>query len=691
MPKVKTVQATFSGGEVGEGFEGRIDLDAYYKSARKIRNCYIDNLGYATRREGLEYIAGTTTNQAARLIPFSFNTEQSYLIVFTPGEFKVYRDDSLQATVTSSPISSLTAAQIDEMDFVQSADTLIIVHEDFNPIEITRTSHTTWTAANISFTNMIQRTYIDTAGSGTNEIMQINFVQTTGGTQASFRIKLEGEETQDIEWVTADTAASLATKIENALRALSNTSATGITVVGNTVKRHTITFGGDDGARNWVIPELTARQGFDSISIKTTTQGAAPVEDVWSASRGWPKTATFFEGRLWFGGNTDAPQSAWGSVVNDFYNFNVGTGQADQAINITIDDDQVNAITGVIAGRTLQIFTTGGEFAFIKDVDEPITPDNLLLRKQTTHGSKAVRPVSIDGSTIFVEGSGRVVREFVFNDVEQSYTAPDVTVLSPDVTTDVTRMGVRRSTADNSSSVTYMVNTDGTCAVLNKLKEQNLRAFSAFTTEGDFEDVAVVGTDVYFVVERSINSSTVRYIEKLNKTHLLDASSVQSSGGGTDTWTGLAHLNGEASTILVGVETDDQLSTHQDLTPSAGSVTTDFNVKEFEAGLTFLARIELLPIEALLGNNQTAGDKKRAVYANCRLRDTRDLQVQVGRGTYKPSFRNHGSLLLDQPTPSFTGWKKVYTKGVGRDLDYIITQEQPLEFEVLAVVIGVSL
>ena len=694
MAKITTVQAAFSGGEVGDGFEGRIDLDAYYKSVRAARNCYIDNLGYATRREGSEYIDATTTNQEARLISFSFNTVQTYLIVFTPGEFKVYKDGVLQATVTSSPIDALTADQIAGMDYVQSADTLIITHEGFNPIRITRTSDTSWAAEDISFSNIPQRQFIDTVGVGTDEVMKLEWQRSE--LEGSFRMRLEGELTDTIHLENSFTASEVETRIQSALRNLTITSETGITVSATLGGADgdgeaTITFGGDDGERNWITPAFEDKSSFRALSIASTTQGEPPQEDVWSATRGWPKSATFFEGRLWFGGSTDAPQTIWGSLVNSFFDFNLGTGLDDQALDITIDDDQVNAITSIIGGRTLQIFTSGGEFAILKNIDSAITPGNILIRKQTSHGTKAVRPISIDGSTVFIENSGTVVREFLFNDVENSYTAPNVTVLSPEVTTNVKRMATRKSTSTSANSITYMVNEDGTCAVLNKLREQNLRAFSVFETIGSYEDVTVVGDDVYFVVKRTINGATVRFIEKLNREHLLDASSVQSSGGGTDTWTSLDHLDDEEVTILVATSTGDNLSTHQALTPSSGSVTTDYDVNEFEAGLSFFAKLELLPIEALLGRTQTAGSYKRAVFANVRVLDTRTLKLTVGRSSYKPSFRNHGSLLLDQPTPSYTGWKKIYVGGINRDSEFIITQEEPLEWTVLSAVIGVSL
>ena len=84
-------------------------------------------------------------------------------------------------------------------------------------------------------------------------------------------------------------------------------------------------------------------------------------EDAWS-NEGWPFTATFHEGRLYFGGSASLPSSLFGSKVGDFFNFKAAEGLDDDAIKITLSTDSVNTVTGLRSGRDLQIFTTGAEF-----------------------------------------------------------------------------------------------------------------------------------------------------------------------------------------------------------------------------------------------------------------------------------------------------------------------------------------
>ena len=188
------------------------------------------------------------------------------------------------------------------------------------------------------------------------------------------------------------------------------------------------------------------------------------------------------------------------------------------------------------------------------DPNATITPNAIAdqLEKHTIHGSgndelsvtkQVTRPVSVDGTTIFVEIGGTVVRQFVFNESEQSFNAANISILSSQLVVDPVAMDIRRATEVYPSDFLYMVNSDGTCAVLNSLREQDLLAWSLFETAGDFTDVAVAGRQVYFIVDRNVNGVDVSFVERLNNDHFMDSSVLQTVGSPTDTFTGFDHLD----------------------------------------------------------------------------------------------------------------------------------------------------
>lgn len=164
----------------------------------------------------------------------------------------------------------------------------------------------------------------------------------------------------------------------------------------------------------------------------------------------------------------------------------------------------------------------------------------------------------------------------------------------------------------------------------------------------------------------------------------MDASLIKTSGSPTTAWSGLSHLEAET----VRVRGDDYILDSE--TVASGAITSSLDVSELEAGLDFTARAKTLPIEAILDNEQLAGDWKRLVSVNCRLNNTRNIVIKYGNTRYVPSFTSFGSDVLDTPVQTFTGWKKVYVSGVERDVALEVTQDDPLELELLSLTVTIK-
>ena len=244
-------------------------------------------------------------------------------------------------------------------------------------------------------------------------------------------------------------------------------------------------------------------------------------------------------------------------------------------------------------------------------------------------------------------------------------------------------MDIRRSTESQPSNYLYMVNDNGTCAVLNSLREQNLLAWSLFETQGSFEDVCVSGNKTFFIVNRTINGSTVRYLEVLNPDNRMDSSILQTSGSPTTAWTGLDHLDGEESKVI-----GDSFILESE-TPSSGAITSSESVSTLEAGLPFLARIKHLPLRVIIEGQAFAGEYKNPVFANVRVHESRDFIVKNGSQTTKPILQEFATEYTPVDTTLYTKWQKVYIGGVGRETQVEITQEEPLDLNVMAVHFGV--
>ena len=138
MARLTTHKSNFTAGEVSTRLLGRSDLRSYANGASLLRNLFIQPTGGVSRRPGTRLVRAAPGD--GRLVAFEFNTEQIYLLCFTDERIDIYTDGIRTATVEAP----WTEAQLAKLVWVQSADTLLVVHPDVPPRKITRTSHSDW-------------------------------------------------------------------------------------------------------------------------------------------------------------------------------------------------------------------------------------------------------------------------------------------------------------------------------------------------------------------------------------------------------------------------------------------------------------------------------------------------------------------------------------------------------------------
>lgn len=635
MPRVRSYQSSFNAGVLDPRLASRLDLRRFYNGLETGDNILIQPQGGLVRRPGMAYVDTAAGN--GRLGSFAFNTEQTYLLVFTDLNVAIYRDGVKQADVTTP----WTLADLPELRWTQSADTMILVHEDYQPRKLVRAgSHTAWTLSTISLTNIPAYAF------GLNYPGVSVTPAATTGTGVTM--------TASGDWFAAGDVGATIIGNGGTCTIASYVSPTQVTVNISTAFNDTNAI----PAGSW---------SFDMDTATTTT------EDIWSARRGWPRSVTFYEGRLWFGGSKSKPQSIFGSNVDDFFNFDLGTGLDDEGIFVTIDTDQVNAINAIFAGRHLQIFTSGGEFYVPQDV---IRPSDIAVKRQSLYGSSTVAPVSIDGATLFIERSGKALRDFVYSFAEAAYVAQESSLMAPHLINAPVDLAALKGTSTNNANYVYVVNSDGTVAVHNTLRAQEVTAWSRWVTSGSIKSVTVVLDDVYFLVQRTINSATVYYIEKADENTYTDANKRQTQASSV-TVTGLSHLDGE----LCRVRADGSVMT--DKTPSGGQITLERASVDVEVGLNFDPTVKTMPLNVGFQDGPILVEKKRLVSATVDLYEAQGVKVN---GTLIPS-RQLGTGVLGTPPASLTGPRRVRLMGYDRRAQVTLSQSDPVPM----VVRGLSL
>ena len=468
---------------------------------------------------------------------------------------------------------------------------------------------------------------------------------------------------------------------------------------------------GGNNVTNALIVQVTADTILFSPSVDLVNEAAGQSVTIngvleadknfslgaFSATTGHPAAVSFYEQRLVFANTTAQPQTIFFSVAGSFEDFNDGVNPAD-ALIYTIGSNQVNVIRYLASGRVLIVGTSGGEFAVsASGTTEPISPTNAQIKRQANYGSANIQPIQVGNVTMFVQRASRKIRELVYNFDEDSYQAPDLTVLAEHITeSGITELAFQQE-PDN---VVWCVLTNGKFVGMTYRREENVVGWHEQIIGGSFgsgnavvESVAVIPGDlnedeVFLVVKRTIGGATKRYIEFFSNfdfgSDVQDAFFVDSgltySGSAATTISGLDHLEGQTVSILANG------ATHPDKTVSSGSVTLDRSVTKAHIGLSYNSTLQTMRIDAG-GTEGTAQGKIKRIH-DITLRLFRTVGIQVGSSETdldRIPFRSSANAM-DQALPLFTGDKEVEFRG-GFDNDgfIVVKQNQPLPATILAI------
>ena len=147
--------SNFTAGELSGRLEGRFDLESYHAGCRELTNFTIHPHGGASRRPGFRFIAEAKHHdKTCRLLPFVWNKDQSYVLEFGHQYMRVFKD---QGQVYSGATPYEISTPYDEshlagLKFAQSADVMYLTHPNLAPRKLSRSGHTSWTLATVSFT-----------------------------------------------------------------------------------------------------------------------------------------------------------------------------------------------------------------------------------------------------------------------------------------------------------------------------------------------------------------------------------------------------------------------------------------------------------------------------------------------------------------------------------------------------------
>jgi hypothetical protein len=622
------------------------------------------------------------TAGSVNLKDFAVSADEPYVIALTERMAQVFdASTGLSQGVFPLPYSD---AQVADVDSAQSANALILVHED-RPPQMLEFINGVWNVATVPLENIPQFDFADSLSPAyTNDVQTLTFTDFNEGD--TFQISLGGARSGPIEYQGVGDATHQAATAENLRREIQKLWTVGfygVSVAFTTGTTFSVTFSEDSAANHPVMAgsPLNTQNAQARIAAAKTSNGSTRREPVWSATRGWPRTVTFHEGRLWFGGSRSLPQSIFGSVVNDFFNFEVGSGLDDDGIFITMNTSKLNKIVALFSGRDLQVFTSGGEFRF---VTSPITPGNAAPKNQTQYGTAPIKPVSTDGATVFIQKTRKVLRDFLYRYDEDAYSSVPLSVLASFLLDDVIDMASWQGDGQDDANLVMMVNRRGDMIVHVTLRSQEIAAFSRWETQGIYRAVCASEQFRYCAVQRTINGVDRLYLERFDESARLDCA-LESLPGMPSAF--VPEIDGKLVRLRDGNIILDE-ATVQGGTVQITSDGTPYSGGTVEIGLSFKPVVRTMPLNGNFGNGDFFLRKKRAMKVKVDVFETLGIFIN---GRLIPD-RNYDLNNFDDPPPPFTGLHTIEESSNWEEGHLIqeISQEDPLPFHIRALNIEVE-
>lgn len=702
MARFKTLQTRFTQGEIDPLMIGRVDVDQYYGAAEFLRNVFTLPQGGVRRRPGLEYIdrilnqitltspnSATAPNGGTAAQGYDDNTSNTVLTttnISTTNNYVV-----LQYDMGSSVAMGVVYLNALKLSASGSSSEFYIQVSTNGSAWVTKGAALTITEVAKNYSRRVHGSYryvrlvrVGTTDLGTRKVELGDMLVYTEGALSNAKL-VNFEFNVDQTYVFVFTDKNIAVYQNGVylidLRQSDYTHSKILQIDWLQNADTLLVYHGDIQTKSIVRAGANDAWTISSVSYSNipTYDFGSGAEAIWSSTRGWPRHAALYQGRIWVDGGRSRPSVVYGSNVNGLFDYDFGTAQDDEAIG-PLGFEGFNNIEAIYPGRSLMIFTSGGEYILPQPFGDPLTPSNVTVARQSKVGSgEYLRPQEIEGGVLYVQRGGKSIQEFIYDDGQQSFTNNLVSLLSSHLVSGPVDFSLRRATNTEDGAYLLLVLGDGSLTVVNLLRSQGIAAFTKQTTEGSFKNCTADVGDMYFVVLRNINGTDVQYLERFNQDHYTDASSRITAGLPQDTFT-TVQLIGEDCRVLA----DSALMENR--TPdAAGSFTIERDAEEFvEIGLNFNTRVKDLPVE----NQQLGtvlGEPVNISEVTLRLSETAGIKVNGKTVSFRGFGPSGSGSPLDEIPPRFTGVKKImgwrgWTEGGQVD----ITQEDPLPMTLLA-------
>lgn len=576
-------QRSLAGGEIGPELYARTDTTKFQSGVRTMRNATIMRSGGAQSRGGFEYLSEVKdSTKTVRLIPFVFNSAQSYVLEFGNLYMRVYRDGEQMLETTANTggafpektITGITQANPAVVttsgahgwstgNEVRLLNIVGMTELNGKNVKITVLSGTTFSIQTMAGANINSTAYgAFTSGQAARvhtvttlyveaDLPELRFIQSGDVltvTHPSYDMN-EFQRADHAIWSrgTVTLAPGISSPAIVAFGAPGTAAVYKVTAVNtageeslpsasagsNVASPNTVQWVGNSGDRYYnVYKKLREIYGFIGITadVSFVDTGITPdvtinppeARDPFTTTDNYPTCVTYFQQRLGFAGTNADPETAYFGRPGFFKNFCLSyPAENDSPVTFTPANDEVNRILHMIDAGRLMLFTSGGYVHVEGDESGVLRPSAINCRQRGDNGISRLRPLRVGQNVLYVDFGQSIVRDVPSNLEDE---ADDRTIFAPHLVDGYTLSDwtlVKRP-----HPIVWAVRSDGALLGMTYVRKQEIWGWHRHDTDGTFENVCAIPegreTALYAVVKRTINDVTKRYVERMHTRQIDD-------------------------------------------------------------------------------------------------------------------------------------------------------------------------
>ncbi|QNA85147.1 hypothetical protein G4G27_14935 [Sphingomonas sp. So64.6b] len=580
--------------------------------------------------------------------------------------------------------SPYNGAELPEVDFEQSADTMYLAHLNHAPTKLVRTDHTDWTFSTIAFTPTLGEPVILSASAHSPNTDAANSGDAYFPQTATYIVTA----VDDVSGM--ESRASLPQSASNDLTLKRNYNAISWTAPPGTDLRFRV-FKADNTQEFGYIGTTTTTSFIDDNIGPDYSDGPPVGANPFDVLGNWPSTVTFFEQRLLWARTANHPNALYGSRSGSFEIMDISRPlKASDALSFALVAGRVNAVNQLVSMNTLLALTSDSIFKIEGGQGGVLSATDFAVRRQNGRGSSRLSPLVIDSVCFYQTSVGNGVRTLGYQFQTDSIDSNDVTIFSAHLFRGFTIKAW--AYAQEPRSIVWAVRDDGKLLCFTWEQEQQVWGWTLCETNGLVESVCVVSEGNEDRLYLTVRRGGKLLIERMAATRwaevadccFLDSAVTYIFEEPAAVLRNLGHLEGMTISALADG------NVVAGLVVADGMVTLPFAANKVTAGLPYSATVETLPLAVQGQSGWTVAKVQSQAKAVIRVVDSRALKAGPTDATLEP-LRGRTHEVPGQPNALQTGLLETYLRpDLNGGARVVVRSDDPLPMTISAIYLDPS-